>query len=88
MPFPHLNFCCLSFNTATNGVQTDPTDVDPFSYVYTPNGASATLRVQFKSDKWDDYQLDFTAGTFSREEFDKNKKKDSDTGTFALPAAP
>jgi hypothetical protein len=78
----------ISFLTSTTGRQTDPLpplDVDPFSYTYTPNGSTATLRVEFKTDKWDSYTLNFAAGTFTREEFDKNVKKDTDTGTFALP---
>ena len=79
---------CISFLTSTTGRQTDPLpplDVDSFSYIYTPNGSTATLRLQFKADKYDIYTLNFAAGTFSREEYDKNLKKDTDTGTFALP---
>ena len=75
----------LIFTDGTTGRQTDPTDIDPFTYSYTPNGTTAILRVQFKSDKWDDYTLNFATGTFNRQETDKSKLKDTDTGTFALP---
>jgi hypothetical protein len=77
----------LTFLTATTGRETDPTDIDPFTYTYTPGTTTATLRVQFKLDKWDDYVLNFAAGTFTRTEFDKSRQKDTDTGTFALPTS-
>jgi hypothetical protein len=76
----------LVFTTGTAGRQTDAVETDLFTYTYTPNGPNATLRLNFKTDKWDVYSLNFATGAFSRDEFDKNQKKDSDTGTFALPA--
>jgi hypothetical protein len=75
----------LTFLTATTGRETDESDVDPFTYTYIPGATTATLRVQFKLDKFDDYTLNFAAGTFVRAETDKNKLKDTDNGTFALP---
>jgi hypothetical protein len=77
----------LTFLTESRGRQTDTTESDPFTYIYTPNGSTATLRLRFKTDKWDDYTLNFANGTFSRNEYDKGAMKDSDTGTFALPSA-
>jgi hypothetical protein len=75
----------LTFLTGTTGRETDTTDIDPFTYTYSPGTTTATLRVQFKVDKWDDYTLNFAAGTFVRTETEKNKVKDTDNGTFALP---
>jgi hypothetical protein len=75
----------VEFLTATTGRKVEGADIDPFSFTYTPNGTTATFRLQFKTDKWDDYTVNFATGTFSRVEFDKNVQKDSDTGTFALP---
>ena len=81
----------LNFDTATTGVQNEPAEdddededheADPFDYLYTPNGATATLRVTFKPGKYDDYALDFATGTFVRTEYDDDDLKDTDEGTF------
>jgi hypothetical protein len=75
----------VQFLTASTGRVVDGADVDPFTYTFTPSGSTATVRLQFKSDKWDDYTLNFATGRFTRAETDKNVLKDTDTGTFALP---
>ena len=75
----------VEFTTATSGRVVDGSDIDPFTLTYTPSGTTATARLQFKSDKWDDYTFDFATGKFTRTEYDKNALKDSDTGNFALP---
>lgn len=75
----------VEFTSSTQGRVVDGADIDPFGYTYTANGTTATLRLQFKGDKWDDYTLNFSTGTFSRSEYDKNALKDTDIGTFALP---
>lgn len=78
----------LNFSSDAAGSETDPDgDNDGFSYTYTPNGATAALKLQFKSDKWDEYDLDYANGTYVRREFDKNALKDTDTGIFSLDGA-
>ena len=73
----------LNFATGANGTENDPDgDIDPYSYTYTPNGATASLVLQLKSDKWDEYDLDFVSSTFVRREFKDNALDDTDLGTF------
>ena len=75
----------VEFLTASTGRVVDGADIDGFTYTFTPSSTTATVRLQFKSDKWDIYTLNFATGNFSRVEFDKNVQKDTDVGTFALP---
>lgn len=78
----------LNFSSLTDGNETDPDgDNDPYTYTYTPAGAGATLKLQFKTDKWDEYDLDYATGGYVRREFDKNALKDTDTGSFSLSGA-
>lgn len=78
----------LSFTSATAGSESDPDgDNDGFSYTYTASGTTASLRLQFKSDKWDEYDLDYATGAYVRREFDDDRLKDTDTGTFNLDGA-
>ena len=78
----------LIFTSATQGQEVDPidNDIDGFTYVLTPTGAStATLVLTFKPDKWDEYTLNFApsgGGTFTLREFDDNALKDTDSGNF------
>jgi hypothetical protein len=44
------------------------------------------LRLTFKPGKHDEYTLDFATGRFTRKEYDKNALKDTDFGSFDLPA--
>lgn len=80
----------MKFNNATEGLQTDNSNPTDFTYVLTSTGPNtASLRVQFKADKWDEYDLTYgsaTAGTFVRRQFDRNDLKDTDTGTFTAKA--
>ena len=83
----------LVFQTAATGVQHDDSAPTDFSYTYAATGANAfRMRVQFKVDKWDDYDLSFTDGghgSFVRRQFDQNVLKDTDVGTFTVsPTAP
>lgn len=79
----------LKFNSATSGLQTDDSNPSDFTYVFTSTGANtASLRVQFKADKWDEYDLTYataTSGTFFRRQYDRNALKDTDTGSFTAP---
>lgn len=82
----------LKFNTATAGIQTDNSNPTDFTYVLTSTGPdTATLRVQFKADKWDEYDLTYasaTSGSFARRQYDRDELKDTDGGTFtAKPPA-
>lgn len=76
----------LKLNSTTAGVQTDDSAPTDFTYVYASTGAStASLRIQFKSDKWDDYDLTYasaTQGSFLRRQYDRSALKDTDSGTF------
>ncbi len=76
----------LKFTSATTGRQTDDSAPTDFTWVYTPTGATtAALRVQFKADKWDEYDLtysDATHGSFLRRQFDRDQLKDTDSGNF------
>lgn len=80
--------------SATAGTQLDDSAPTQFTYTFSSTGANtASLVVQFKADKWDEYDLTFAdgtnTGTFVRREFDKNALKDTDTGNFAgSPTAP
>jgi hypothetical protein len=75
----------LNFTSLTAGNETDPDgDNDSYTYTYTPAGAAASLRLQFKTDKWDEYDLNYATGGYVRREFDKNALKDTDTGFFSL----
>jgi hypothetical protein len=80
----------LKFTSATAGLQTDNSNPTDFTYVLTSTGANtATLRVQFKADKWDEYDLTYagpTAGTFIRRQYDADELKDTDSGSFNAKA--
>ena len=75
------------FANGTSGTENDPDgDIDPFTYIYTTNGTTAVLRLDFKPGKWDEYNLDFVSGTYTRREFKNSALDDTDTGTFAVQA--
>ncbi|MCB1092651.1 MAG: hypothetical protein KDL87_14040, partial [Verrucomicrobiae bacterium] len=78
----------LIFTSATNGTINDPDgDIDSFTYTYTVTGANtATLRIQLKSDKWNDYEFTFDGaggGTYTERRFDKNAFKDQRSGDIS-----
>ena len=75
------------FANGASGTENDPNgDIDPFTYNYTTNGTTAVLRLDFKPGKWDEYDLDFVSGTYTRREFKNSALDDTDTGTFAVQA--
>ena len=80
----------LKFTSATAGLQTDNSNPTDFTYVLASTGPdTATLRVQFKADKWDEYDLTYTSatsGSFVRRQYDRNDLKDTDSGTFTAKA--
>lgn len=82
----------IKCNTATSGVQTDNSNPTDFTYTYTLVDANtATLHVQLKADKWDDYTLYFSNGgngSFTRDQYTKSELKDSDSGTFTVTVNP
>ena len=64
---------------------------NPWAYLInwggpTTNGTTAILRLDFKPGKWDEYDLDFVSGTYTRREFKNSSLDDTDTGTFAVQA--
>lgn len=83
----------LNFTSATAGNEVgDNATPNAFTYVYTVTGAStATVRVQFKADRWDEYDWTFTSdgsGVLVRREFDRSALKDTDSGTFTRATTP
>lgn len=83
----------LAFQTATTGVQADNSAPTDFNFTYTATGANTfTLHVQFKPDKWDDYELTFTDGahgSFVRQQYANSELKDTDADTFyVVPTTP
>jgi hypothetical protein len=66
--------------------EADEAENDTFSFTYTPSGNSAVLVLTYKAGKYDRYTLDFLTGRFTRQEYDKNALKDTDFGSFDLPA--
>ena len=66
----------------------DDSEPTPFTYAYALTGAARfSLRVQFKLDRWDEYDLTFASGRtgqFVRREFDKHALKDTDSGPFTV----
>ena len=83
----------LAFQTATSGLQTDNSAPTDFTYNYAATGANTfTLRVEFKPDKWDEYDLTFTDGahgSFIRRQYDGNDLKDTDADTlYIVPTTP
>ena len=77
----------VMFANGASGTENDPDgDIDPFTYSYTTNGTTAVLRLDFKTGKWDEYDLDFVSGTYTRREFKNSSLDDTDTGTFAVQA--
>lgn len=74
----------LNFMSASTGDESFGPDVTQFTYVFTGSGSTATMHLQYKVDKWDDYDLDYATGNFVRREYDKNKLKDTDVGTFSI----
>jgi len=82
----------LLFTSATGGSENDPDDgdIDPFTYTYTAAGSTATMRLDFKAGKWDEYDLNFATGQYTRREFKNSALDDTDTGLFGLsaPATP
>jgi hypothetical protein len=81
----------LRFTSSTSGIQNDDSAPTNFTHTYTKTGTiTASLRIQFKSDKWDDYTLTYTDslhGTFTRQQYDKSALKDSDSGHFTAKHA-
>ena len=84
----------LRFFSALKGIEFDDSDPSDFSYTYQVTGAlTASLRVQFKAGRWDEYSLTFTAGgggrgTYIRKEFESNQLEDTDSGPFRLFPTP
>jgi hypothetical protein len=78
----------LSFADATSGVQLDDSAPSDFTYTYSATGADTfSLVVQFKVDKWDEYDLTFTNGahgTFVRRQFQDGVLKDTDNASFII----
>jgi hypothetical protein len=76
----------LDFLTGSTGqeVDLDENDLDTFTYTYEKNSdTSATVIITFDAEKWDVYSLDFSIGTFIRQEFKDSILDDTDSGTFS-----
>ncbi len=81
----------LVFETATSGTEygddEDDNEANVFTYTYTQTGVdTAVLLVQFKADKWDEYELTFSngaQGSFIRKEYKDGELDDTDMGMFS-----
>jgi hypothetical protein len=81
----------LVFETATSGTEygddEDDNEANIFTYTYTQTGVdTAVLLVQFKADKWDEYELTFSngaQGSFIRKEYKDGELDDTDMGMFS-----
>ncbi|HYG34963.1 MAG TPA: hypothetical protein VEC99_09275, partial [Clostridia bacterium] len=78
----------LVFQTATAGIEFDDSGPSGFTFTYTASGPNTVrLIVQFKPDRWDDYELVFSGGAqgqFVRRRYDRNALKDTDSGPFTV----
>ena len=76
----------LVFQSAQNGIEFDDSAPTDFDYTYTTTGTNTfSLHVQFKSDRFDDYDLTFTGGaggTMVRRQYRNNALVRTDSGTF------
>ena len=76
----------LVFQSAQNGIEFDDSAPTDFDYTYTTTGTNTfSLHVQFKSDRFDDYDLTFTGGaggTMVRRQYRSNTLVRTDSGTF------
>jgi hypothetical protein len=78
----------LIFSSMTAGTELDDSAPSQFTYTYTVTGVNtANLVARFKTDKWDEYDLVFTAGAnsgaFVRRAFDQNLLKKTSSGSFS-----
>jgi hypothetical protein len=86
----------LEFATDTAGIQTgddvDDGELNRFTYVYSAGEhPTASLTVNFKADRWDEYTLTFASanqGSFVRREFKKGQLDDIDSGAFSSTSLP
>jgi hypothetical protein len=71
-------------------VEFDDSAPSDFTYTYSATGTSTfSLQVQFKPDRWDDYDLTFTApaaGTVVRRQYRNSNLSRTDSGTFSISA--
>jgi len=76
----------LDLLTASSGQEVDlvTSDIDPFTYTYQKDSdTTATIVVTFDAEKQDVYSLDFSNGTFARQEFKDSNLDDTDSGSFS-----
>jgi len=78
----------LTFTNSIGGSQADASGSSNFTYTYAASGAyTYALHVQLKSDKWDNYTLNFTDGShgsFTRVQYRKGVYFDTDSDTFTI----
>jgi hypothetical protein len=82
----------LVFKTAAGGTEFDDSAPSEFSYVYQATGANTySLHVQFKPDRWDDYDLTFSSaitGTAVRRAYKNSTLDRTDGGPFSVAPNP
>jgi len=78
----------LVFQSSTSGIEFDDSAPTDFSYTYTATGTNTfTMHVQFKPDRWDDYDLTFSSGaggTMVRKQYRNNALNRTESGTFDI----
>ena len=78
----------LVFQSTTAGVEFDDSAPSEFTYIYSATGPNTfSLHVQFKPDRWDDYDLTFSVpngGTIVRRQYKNSALNRTTSGTFAI----
>lgn len=78
----------LVFQSTGAGIEFDDSAPDVFTFTYGVRSATAFgLRVQFKADRWDEYDLTFVRGnhgTFVRRQFKKGVLSRTSAGAFTV----
>lgn len=78
----------LVFLTSATGIEYDDSAPSEFSFTYQATGTNTFgLVVQFKPDRWHEYDLVFdngAQGTYTRRQYKNNALDRVDTGTFTL----
>jgi hypothetical protein len=75
----------LGFTSGTAGNKTEGTDVDPFTYIYGPNGTIGVATVTYDVGEYDEFTFDFSAGTFVRKRFEDSVLERTKDGNFRIP---
>jgi len=78
----------LVFQSTSSGIEFDDSAPTDFTFTYSATGTNTfALRAQFKPDRWDEYDLNFTngiQGTFVRRQFKNSQLNRTTSGPFTV----